>query len=472
MATARSTGKATRIRVRMYRVGFGDFFLLTVPGNSGPAHVLIDCGVHAKAIEGAMDHCVADLKATTGGRLALVIATHYHADHLSGFASNYEEFLGFDVGMVWITNRLDPSHAGAMAIMSGVTSLASALALRLGARTDEEAEQAKAKVDNALGVRLGASGERGNAKALELLRSGFGSKDTPVRYYQGGDVPELPPELAGVLTAEILAPAPLDVAGQFTASDNAEAQFLALGGSGADTGNGSGVEVDPGPDGPLPPFWKRAWPATAGDYPSTSFDEFDSGGARTPSVGDGEENLRTALRRLRPDAVLAAADLVDGTLNNQSLVVLFTCRGKKLLFVGDAQWGNWAYWLYRRDVRGSTAPTLSAKAAEILGSIDFYKVGHHGSTNATPIPAVGALNRRAAAMVSTANGAYGSPAKQTEVPRTALLDALAARTKNRTVRSDWVGGPGVDPDPDVRAAMAALPKGFSTSNDLYIDYVL
>ena len=29
----------------MYRVGFGDFFLLTVPSDDGPQHILIDCGV-------------------------------------------------------------------------------------------------------------------------------------------------------------------------------------------------------------------------------------------------------------------------------------------------------------------------------------------------------------------------------------------------------------------------------------------
>ena len=40
-------------------------------------------------------------------------------------------------------------------------------------------------------------------------------------------------------------------------------------------------------------------------------------------------------------------------------------------------------------------PTPASPTARrsILGSIDFYKVGHHGSTNATPIPAVGALNQ-------------------------------------------------------------------------------
>src|ERR1700686_3227572 len=77
----------SNIRVRMYRVGFGDFFLMTVPGKNGPAHILIDCGVHAKPL-GDMNECVKNMAQTTNSKLALVILTHYHADHMSGFASN------------------------------------------------------------------------------------------------------------------------------------------------------------------------------------------------------------------------------------------------------------------------------------------------------------------------------------------------------------------------------------------------
>ena len=37
----------------MYRVGFGDFFLITVPSKDGPQHILIDCGVtHGKTGKG------------------------------------------------------------------------------------------------------------------------------------------------------------------------------------------------------------------------------------------------------------------------------------------------------------------------------------------------------------------------------------------------------------------------------------
>ena len=118
----------------MYRVGFGDFFLLTVPGVDGPAHILIDCGVHAANI-GSMDACVKDMKKETNNRLALVILTHYHADHMSGFASNDDDFASFDhIGAVWITNRLDPSAPEASAFMAQLTSVAAQLQLQLGAR--------------------------------------------------------------------------------------------------------------------------------------------------------------------------------------------------------------------------------------------------------------------------------------------------------------------------------------------------
>jgi hypothetical protein len=75
-------------------------------------------------------------------------------------------------------------------------------------------------------------------------------------------------------------------------------------------------------------------------------------------------------------------------------------------------------------------------------------------------------------MCSTATGAYGSPAKKTEVPRTALMDALETRTGNRLVRSDWVAAAQTEPDAQAKEELAELPSGFSTPGDLYIDYNL
>ncbi len=455
-----NAGTGLRIRVRMYRIGFGDFFLVTVPGNDGPAHILIDCGVHAKDLD-SMDACIQDLKKTTNNRLALVILTHYHADHMSGFASHYDDFANLDhVGAVWITNRLDPNNTAASKFMAQITSVAQQLQLRLGAR--EDTGEATHKVFNALGVEPGAASPDGgaNAKALKLLQQGFKS-NPPVYYYQGGDVPKLPTELEGKITAEILAPSPKDAGEEFASSDNKQEQYLATAGD-------NGVpDVDR-----VRPFEKR-WPASAADYPMGAFDEFDSGlierGQKRKN--DGVAAMEATLADMQPDVLAAAADKLDGTLNNQSLVVFFTCQGKKLLFVGDAQWGNWSYWLYGQAVTGAD-PGITARARDILGSIDFYKVGHHGSTNATPIPVVSALNSKCAAMCSTATGVYGNPEKKTEVPRTALMDALEKRTGDQLIRSDWVAAGQTAPDPDAKKELPTLPAEFSTPGQLYIDFML
>jgi beta-lactamase superfamily II metal-dependent hydrolase len=423
----------------MYRVGFGDFFLLTVPGRSGPAHILIDCGVHAANI-GNMGECVRDLIQETKGRLALVILTHYHADHMSGFASNYDDFARCEVGAVWITNRLDPDHPAASRFQAQLASVADQLRLQLqlAARSDDGALQALAMVQNATGSDDG-DGAGSNAKALKLLQSGFSNKP-PVYYYEGGMEPTLPVELQGIVSAQILAPAPRPFADSFSDSDNRVEQYLAAAGD-SDT---SFVHTQ------VRPF-DRDWPGTAAEYPEHAFMDFDS----------GSEEMEDRLHALQPDVLLAAAGNLDGTLNNQSLVVLFTCLGKKLLFVGDAQWGNWAYWLYGRSVTGKD-PGILERAKSILGSLDFYKVGHHGSTNANPIPAMASLNAACACMCSTASGAYGDPDKLTEVPRKGLMDALARQTRYRLVRSDWLPTGTRAADPEALGALPSLPAGFAT----------
>ena len=74
-------------------------------------------------------------------------------------------------------------------------------------------------------------------------------------------------------------------------------------------------------------------------------------------------------------------------------------------------------------------------------------------------------------MCSTATGAYGSPARKTEVPRTALMEALESRSGNRMVRSDWIPAGNSEADPQAKEELADLPEGFTTG-PLYIDYTL
>jgi len=168
-----------------------------------------------------------------------------------------------------------------------------------------------------------------------------------------------------------------------------------------------------------------------------------------------------------------AAKVLDDLLNNQSLVVLFTWNGKKLLFAGDAQAGNWEYWLYDLDkpVTDPTDETLGKEGAQILGALDFYKVGHHGSTNATPVAAVEAMDGEFVSMCSTEQGAFGSVENQSEVPRIPLLEALAKHSA--VMRSDQipVAVDGIKLAASVKQKTKQPARGKFVVGSCYVDYV-
>jgi hypothetical protein len=112
---------------------------------------------------------------------------------------------------------------------------------------------------------------------------------------------------------------------------------------------------------------------------------------------------------------------LDDALNNTSLVLLLEIGRLSLLFPGDAQIENWRFTLDQL----AADPALQAK----LRDIDLYKVGHHGSRNATPRSLHALWAQRSAetprltALMSTLSGVHGTtPA--TAVPRATLVTAL------------------------------------------------
>jgi hypothetical protein len=110
---------------------------------------------------------------------------------------------------------------------------------------------------------------------------------------------------------------------------------------------------------------------------------------------------------------------LDCFLNNTSLILLFEINGKKLLFPGDAQLENWSW-------------ALSQPGTEnLLKDVDFYKVGHHGSRNATPMSLWTIFSKRRGmtkstvlkTMMSTSAGPYART-EEGKVPSTNLVKAL------------------------------------------------
>jgi len=139
--------------------------------------------------------------------------------------------------------------------------------------------------------------------------------------------------------------------------------------------------------------------------------------------------FRDRMAALGGDQLLEIVRALDEQMNNTSLILLFEVGGKKLLFSGDAQIESWSYAL-------QDAPDAAATRA-LLRQVDLYKVGHHGSRNATPRKLLweafakrrGTGGRGLVSLLSTMAGKHGTASRQTEVPRKTLVAALEAETQ-------------------------------------------
>ena len=90
-------------------------------------------------------------------------------------------------------------------------------------------------------------------------------------------------------------------------------------------------------------------------------------------------------RRIDSDWLGAAAEFalqLDSATNNTSLVLAIELidSGKVLLFAADAQVGNWLSW---QSLSWKISETQTVSGPDLLKRAVFYKVGHHGSHNAT-----------------------------------------------------------------------------------------
>jgi hypothetical protein len=403
-----------QVRIRSYNVGFGDAFLLTFSYADRERNVLIDFGSSEKSEFTPKRGLLAiaeQIKTDCGGKLEMVVATHRHSDHISGFAR----------------------QSGAV-----IRSLAPEVVLQPW--TEEPGLDPNARAPAAAG---GGPGLQSRALVARLSQ---------MHAFAAAVLAELPrleaaPEVPQAVTAQ------LRFLGETNLRNAAAVRNLATMGRRqiyasfgtrlATAGILPGVKIDV-----IGPPTLEQSPGIAREARThNEFWHLAAARAGAARRGDGRlfPGAATAVRRpqearavipkidaMHAEEMLALVRSLDDVLNNTSLILVIEFGRQRLVFPGDAQIENWSHALFEARNRAAIRARLR--------NATFYKVGHHGSLNATPKTLWNSFSKRGevagpkrlATMVSTLGGKHGDALRGTEVPRSRLIDALGQMSEFHT----------------------------------------
>lgn len=416
----RLTAPRSGVKVRMYRGGHGDCFLLAFRGTRRrAAYVLIDCGykpgssVHARIAEIA-----ADIAASTGGFIDTIVLTHEHQDHLNGiWKQGTPYFQGISCGEAWLAWTESPTDPLANELrrrhQDQLLGLVAARH-RLAAAGDTATVQ---RLDSLLSLELGVDdasqfsaaaadpSRSSNKQSMKLVKD---RARNGIRYISPHDEILVPSRALGVRVfalgpprdPDLIAdedpahgeafPEPASLAERISFMAAAQSPHGATGGPFAPRhGLAEAAAFARNPDG-SPSFFeahygRRPVPDSMGSpvrsrRPRTTAAERTD--AETPDRAEVPD--AAAFRRINDEWLRSAEDLalaLNRGINNTSLVLAFELQRsrKVLLFTADAQRGNWLSWTAGAWKDGTEAVT----ARDLLARTVLYKVGHHGSHNAT-----------------------------------------------------------------------------------------
>lgn len=406
---AKSAKPVPGVTVRMYCQGLGDCFLLSFPSKTGtrPVRVLIDCGVlqrtpaEAEKMRAVAESLRDDTKDAKHpyGHIDLLVVTHEHWDHVAGFAHANDVFEKITFDHVWLSWAEDPNDPAAKQVKRELGKKKAHLQAALGAaRTRLGARGADAATDRMhddldatdgvlafFGLSATAKPKKGEKPPAAKGRMTLGetmdwlrSKVKPGDYRAPGERRAVP-GTAGV-NAYVLGP-PKAVAAIRKMNPTGDQGYRHLSDRVSLLGALDWLTHDEQIGSPPGPFEGR-YAIPAADAAADPFFREFYGFADDP-LGDGG----TAWRRIDDEWLVGGlgrlALQLDTGVNNTSLALAFELPdGRTMIFPGDAQIGNWLSWdeVAFKDEAGKK---LDVTAADLLRRAVFYKVGHHGSHNAT-----------------------------------------------------------------------------------------
>jgi hypothetical protein len=405
--------------LHVYQVGFGDCFLMSWHYAGGrDRNILIDfgsTGLPPGVPKEQLKLIAHDIESVCGENgLAALVVTHRHRDHVSGFATNTAGTASGD-----IIRKLAPSVVvepwtedprAKRNATRAVSTLDKNLALVRSLQEQRLAAVNVAAEADAMLTAIGSGPGRGRfltakVEGMEGILNPSAVKNLETMskrhaYVNHGSKSGLESVLPGV-SVTVLGPPTLDQSDEIRkerANDEAE-------------------------------FWMLQKQAVASlrSTPAASAESalFPNAKVVTSNPTYAARWLSQRLRNIRGSELLGIVRILDKQMNNTSVILLFEVAGQKFLFPGDAQIENWEFTLAQ-----------SALMSRLRG-VTFYKVGHHGSRNATPktlwdgfrMKSSTDSQKRLRTVVSTMAGKFkGTAGKHTEVPRQTLMTALRQNT--------------------------------------------
>lgn len=381
-------GGGARASVRVYCQGLGDCILVRVKRKGADDFkLLIDCGVVLGTEDAIrkMTEVAENVVHDTDGEIDVLAITHEHWDHVSGINQAADSFKKLSVGSVWVAWTEDPNDDLAKQLKSELGKAEKALAACASAfHASGDGTSVDMLSDIALAP-MGAAAAGNSSTRAAFDKAKAMAAPQPPRMWKPTDAPfEIPeanariyvlgppydpklirkinpstrsPETYG-LTADGCAVLPLGVVAALGLSDD---------------------------DDSLAPFHQRVTIPLRAQEDLSSLTEPDLKRRIEKFFAEhyygGDDWRRIDDDWLGPATELALA--LQSYTNNTSLVLALELgdigKGDVLLFAADAQvgnWESWQKWQWPNDAPKVTGPDLLKRTI-------FYKVGHHGSHNAT-----------------------------------------------------------------------------------------
>lgn len=450
------------VKIRMYRQGLGDCFLLTFPRTDGSDYnVMIDCGVVIGGEPDRVEAAATDILNATNKHLDLVVGTHIHWDHVSGFCQAKKIFDQFTIDNIWLPWTENRTNPVALQMINdrneAISALRNALTRMEAAGMADTRDSIQSVLDfmgpdpGSLSS-LAANGGCGTDDAMNYLRSRAGAR---VQYLSPGQ--NTVRTLDGVPNVRVYTfgpPTEPKFLGKVNPSKKKAETYEEPGAAGdlaslsaADSFLAAVSGADSSRYGPLK---ELAYPfdtyyrspreeASRNDF-FRQYYGFPDGDATTGETAEG-------WRRIDGDWLNIAGELalnLDNVINNTCLVLAFELgdpgSGKVLLFVGDAQVGNWLSWTstgLQWTVNTPGKPAVTVKPEDMLRRTVFYKVGHHGSHNATLAEkGLDLMTDEHLVAFIPVNHEQAVMKRWPGMPFAPMIDVLMSQTKGRIVRID------------------------------------